>query len=91
MLSRLDKRSLVITPREPLSALPSSLSEIDASLTKDGTLSIQYRSGKDSISDLLATVKSAGISIADLRTEEPDLEDVFMALTYDSKSISPAT
>ena len=84
MLSRLDKRSLVITPREPLSALPSSLSEIDASLTKDGTLSIQYRSGKDSISDLLATVKSAGISIADLRTEEPDLEDVFMALTYDS-------
>ncbi len=84
MLSRLDKRSLVITPREPLGQLPSSLSDIDASLTKDGTLSIQYRSGKDSISDLLAKVKSAGISIADLRTEEPDLEDVFMALTYDS-------
>jgi ABC-2 type transport system ATP-binding protein len=33
---------------------------------------------------MLAKVKAAGISIADLRTEEPDLEDVFMALTYDS-------
>ena len=84
MLARLDKRSLVITPRETLSALPAKLASLNAELASNGTLSISYRSGTDSISDMLAKVKAAGISIADLRTEEPDLEDVFMALTYNS-------
>lgn len=84
MLARLDKRKLVITPRERLTALPAKLSGLEAELSSNGALSISYRSGTDSISGLLAKVKAAGISIADLRTEEPDLEDVFMALTYDS-------
>ena len=84
MLARLDKRTLVITPREPLSALPAKLAGLEAELSGNSAISITYRSGTDSISGLLAKVKAAGISIADLRTEEPDLEDVFMALTYDS-------
>ena len=84
MLARLDKRTLVITPRETLTTLPSKLSGLDAALSSNGAVSINYRSGTDSISDMLAKVKAAGISIADLRTEEPDLEDVFMALTYNS-------
>lgn len=84
MLARLDKRTLVITPKQALSAVPQSLSTLDASLAQNGALAINYRSGSESITDLLARVKKAGISIADLRTEEPDLEDVFMALTYDS-------
>jgi len=32
----------------------------------------------------LSQFKKAGLSIGDLRTEEPDLEDVFMALTYNT-------
>jgi len=84
MLARLDKRTLVITPREALSTMPVKLSALDAEILDSGALAITYRSGTDSISGLLAKVKAAGISIADLRTEEPDLEDVFMALTYDS-------
>lgn len=84
MLARLDKRKLVITPRETLTALPPKLSGLNAELSSNGAISISYRSGTDSISGMLAKVKAAGISIADLRTEEPDLEDVFMALTYDS-------
>lgn len=84
MLARLDKRTLVITPKQALSAVPQSLSALDAALAPNGTLAINYRSGTESIAGLLTRVKEAGISIADLRTEEPDLEDVFMALTYDS-------
>ena len=84
MLSRLDKRKLIIVPTEKLEALPSELSSLDADVTADGNLTINYRSGTDSISGLLNQVKRAGLSINDLRTEEPDLEDVFMALTYAS-------
>ena len=84
LLSRLDKRTLVITPKTPVTDVPKTLQSLDVTLSKDGNLAIDYRSGKDSISDMLNRVKSAGVSIADLRTEEPDLEDVFMALTYDT-------
>lgn len=83
LLSRLDKRTLVITPTEVIDAIPESIKNMDVTLLDNGALSINYRSGKDSISGMLNQVKAAGLSIADLRTEEPDLEDVFMALTYD--------
>ncbi|MEP3889550.1 MAG: ABC transporter ATP-binding protein [Hellea sp.] len=82
LMSRLDKRTLVITPMEPITTLPSELRGLDASLNESGQIAIHYRSGTDSISAMLAKVKTAGISILDLRTEEPDLEDVFLSLTY---------
>jgi len=84
LLSRLDKRKLIIVPTEKLDALPAKLSALDAEVSDDGSLIITYRSGTDSISGMLKQVKAAGLSISDLRTEEPDLEDVFMALTYAS-------
>jgi len=84
LLSRLDKRKLVITPNETLSSVPSDLQDLDAAIGEDGSLVISYRAGTDSISGLLARFKASGLSIGDLRTEEPDLEDVFMALTYDT-------
>ena len=84
LLSRLDKRTLVITPAQKIKALPQDLSDLDAALTPEGQLAIHYRSGTDSISGLLGQVKAAGLSIGELRTEEPDLEDVFLSLTYAS-------
>lgn len=86
LLSRLDKRKLVITPTEKVDVIPDGLSKLDVELLDNGNLSISYRMGKDSISGMLNQVKAAGLSIGDLRTEEPDLEDVFMALTYDRDS-----
>lgn len=82
LMSRLDKRTLLITPTETLTELPNTLSGLEASLNKDGQIAINYRSGTDSISAMLGQVKAAGLSILDLRTEEPDLEDVFLSLTY---------
>jgi len=84
MLSKLDARTLLITPTETLTSLPNGLTDLDASLNSDGQIAITYRAGTDSVTDMLNRVKAAGLSIGDLRTEEPDLEDVFMALTYDS-------
>ena len=82
LLSRLDKKVLRISPSESLSALPDALSDLNAKLAPDGQIVIEYRSGTDTIMGMLNRVREAGIAIADLRTEEADLEDVFMALTY---------
>lgn len=82
LLSRLDKRKLVITPTESVNAIPKALSDLDVTREDNGDIVISYRAGTDSISGLLNRFKESGLSIGDLRTEEPDLEDVFMALTY---------
>jgi len=83
LLKRLDQKTLVITPTKPRKTLPKGLSDLDCTLRDDGTIAIDYRTRQTSIADLLAQVRAAKINIADLRTEQPDLEDVFMALTYD--------
>ena len=83
LLNRLDQKTLVITPTKARKTIPAGLKNLDCTLRTDGTLAISYRTKQSSIGDLLAQVKAAKVSIADLRTEQPDLEDVFMALTYD--------
>ena len=83
LLSRMDKRMLVITLTQALSEVPASLSDLGAEL-EDGNLVITYQKGTDSVTGLLNRVKEAGLSIDDLRTDQPDLEDVFLQLTYGS-------
>ena len=83
MLSRMDRRMLVITPVGTLTDVPGTLSDLDASVD-DGKLVIQYQKGRDSVTALMNRVKEAGLSIDDLRTDQPDLEDVFLELTYGS-------
>ena len=82
LLSRMDQRRLVITPETGIEAIPAPLCALDAELTATGDLAINFK-GEQAVTSLIEQVKSAGIHIADLRTEQPDLEDVFMALTYD--------
>jgi ABC-2 type transport system ATP-binding protein len=86
LMSRLDKRTLLINPSSPLIEVPSKLKEFDISINKDGVIAINYESRINSISSILDKVKEAGILITDLKTEQPDLEDVFLSLTYSSKS-----
>jgi ABC-2 type transport system ATP-binding protein len=86
LLKRLDQKTLVITPTRERNTIPASLSKLECTLRDDGTIAIDYRTRQTSIADLLAQIKAAKINIADLRTEQPDLEDVFMALTYDRDS-----
>jgi ABC-2 type transport system ATP-binding protein len=83
LLSRLDQRTLIVSPETELTALPQSLTPLDASLKPNGDIAINYRSGTTRVTALIEQIRSSGIAIADLRTEQPDLEDVFMSLTYD--------
>ena len=81
LLSRLDQRLLKITPKEALSQVPSDLSDLDVSLSEGGVLNITFRSTETGIGRLLERVREAGIGVADLATEQPNLEDVFVAMT----------
>ncbi|MEL7110395.1 MAG: ABC transporter ATP-binding protein [Pseudomonadota bacterium] len=84
LLSRLDQRLLKITPKDTLSALPDALSDLSAELSSDGVLNITFRSSETGIGRLLERVREAGIGVADLSTEQPNLEDVFVAMTTEN-------
>ncbi|MBO9445891.1 ABC transporter ATP-binding protein [Ruegeria sp. R14_0] len=80
LLSRMDSRTMVIVPDGPVVDLPAS-DGVDAALRDDGNLVLQYRSAQTSAEQVLESVRTANIRIRDVRTEEADLEDVFLALT----------
>ncbi len=48
---------------------------------RDGERMVVYGRGDRLVSDVVNAAESAGASLRDLRTEEPDLEDVFLRLT----------
>ncbi len=81
LLKRLNHKTLVIQPETPLTAAPAALADLGATLRADGALAITYEPGVQAVGALIQRVAAAGASIADLRTEEPDLQDVFLALT----------
>ncbi len=53
-------------------------------LTKDGRLAIDFKSNEAGIEAVLTAVRNAGVGLKDLSIREPDLEDVFLALTYEA-------
>ncbi len=80
LLSQLDAKTLVITPDAP-TTLPVLPNAVTGQLRENGTLAFTYKTSQTRADDVLDVIKSAGISIKDVRTEDPDLEDVFLDLT----------
>jgi ABC-2 type transport system ATP-binding protein len=50
-------------------------------IERDGERLVVYGRGDRLVSDVVNAAQSAGADLRDLRTEEPDLEDVFLRLT----------
>ncbi|MBX7249989.1 MAG: ABC transporter ATP-binding protein [Caulobacteraceae bacterium] len=90
LLGRLDTRSVVVTPDEPLKRAPS-LNGFDTRLRENGAFSVTYKLGQSSVEQVLAAVRGAGLTIRDIVTEDPDLEDVFLALTYGDPNAADPT
>ena len=80
LLGRLDSKTLVIIPDtdSPLPALPAGIS---GEKRPDGALAFTYQTGTTPAEHVLSLVREAGITIRDVKTQEADLEDVFLALT----------
>ena len=89
LLRRLDTRNVVVTPEEPLASLPK-VAGFEVTPRGDSFV-VAYKTGQSSVEQVLAAVRAAGVRIKDIATEDPDLEDVFVALTYGDKSQTDPT
>ncbi|HEX2558579.1 ABC transporter ATP-binding protein [Phenylobacterium sp.] len=81
LLSRLDTRHVIVTPLEPVERAPE-LAGFQTALRPSGGFSVSYKTGESSVEQVLAAIRASGLHIKDIATEDPDLEDVFLALTY---------
>ncbi|TDL89067.1 ABC transporter ATP-binding protein [Meridianimarinicoccus aquatilis] len=81
LLGRLDAKTLVITPEAEPSHLPT-IEGVKISQRPGGKIAFDFNRSATTPGAILDAVRDAGISLRDVATEEPDLEDVFLALTH---------
>jgi len=81
LLARLDDKCMTITVDHTLDRVPPELSGLHAELAAPNRLNISYQPSRTSAGQIIQAVNAAGLTIADLSTEETDLEDIFLQLT----------
>jgi ABC-2 type transport system ATP-binding protein len=81
LLRRMDTRNVIVTPEAPMTKTPI-LPGFETRLLNSGGFAVTYRTGQSSVEQVLAAIRQAGVHIKDISTEDPDLEDVFLSLTY---------
>lgn len=81
LVARLDQKTVAIRVDGEVGELPQSLREMGAEVDMLGRIAFTYRPSQQSIGWLLGAVTGAGYGIADISTEESDLEDVFLSIT----------
>ena len=76
---------LTVYYRCPPTALPESLAA-RVLVREDHYLELRFEKGGDSIIEILDALRASGAEVIDLKTEEADLEDVFVALLRSDRS-----
>jgi ABC-2 type transport system ATP-binding protein len=80
LLRRLDSKELQVQLCEPLERVPEVLQPFEPELKGD-RLVFRYRTSQSPVADILDAMSRAGVRVQDIRTEEADLEDIFLQLT----------
>ena len=81
LLNKINTKVLIIHPDKNLNEIPSFPSFIVSSLRADGALELSFDKTVVSTEEVLDICRSSKVSIRDIATSEPDLEDVFKLAT----------
>ena len=80
LLGQITAKTLVITPASAPGSLPDQPG-LTVEQRRDGTLAFSYNASDTSAEQVLDLAKRAGLTIRDVRTEQADLQEVFLELT----------
>jgi len=84
LLAGAGSKDMVVRLDETLRAVPEALAGLNVTFG-EGELRINFSPDDLKAEDILGRISSANLRIADISIEEPDLEDVFLALTSPAK------
>jgi ABC-2 type transport system ATP-binding protein len=81
LLSRLDAKEVTLSLTADPDPLPPVLAALGFERAAPARLRLRYQPSSTELGPLLASVSAAGFGIVDLRTEETNLQDIFLQLT----------
>ena len=81
LVSKAQEKAVVVTFDRDIAQVPANACFENIALIDERTLEITYRKDKVNAGQVLASLTSEGLSIVDVSTRDPDLEDVFLSLT----------
>ena len=87
LLRQLDNKSVTFILSQPLTVIPAALARFHPTLPQPTELHFNYRPSSPAMMEILDAARSCSLPIADIRTEEVDLEDIFLQLT---RALAPA-
>ena len=81
LMGSFDGKTLVVQPDGPPPANIALPEGVTLENRADGSLALGYSRKRHNVGAILSALSAAGVGITDIATEEPHLEDVFLALT----------
>jgi ABC-2 type transport system ATP-binding protein len=91
LLRRLDSKELQVQLCRPLDGVPEALAAFEPEHPAPDRLVFRYRTSQSPVADILDALSGAGLRVQDIRTEEADLEDIFLQLTRGAHQQTGAT
>ena len=81
LLARMDGKTLVVEPAGPAPSHIALPDGVTMETRADGRLAFTYHRNQTSAGAILDTIRAAGLEVRDVASEQPGLEEVFVALT----------
>ncbi len=81
LMAQASGRRIVVTVDQDIAAVPIGLAGFQAEIRGQRQVAVAYDQRTAQAGKILTVLNDAGFGIADVSTEEADLEDVFLALT----------
>jgi ABC-2 type transport system ATP-binding protein len=80
LVERAQEKAVVVTFDQDIAKVPANDRFQDITLVDERTLEIIYRKDQMNAGQVLAVLAAEGLSVVDVSTRDPDLEDVFLSL-----------
>jgi len=80
LVARTQEKAVVVTFDQDIAKVPDNPFFEDIALIDERTLEIKFRKDKVNAGQVLTALAAEGLSIVDVSTRDPDLEDVFLSL-----------
>jgi ABC-2 type transport system ATP-binding protein len=84
LVAKAQEKAVVVTFDRDIAEVPANACFDNIALLDERTLEITYRKDRVNAGQVLTALAAEGLSIVDVRTREPDLEDVFLSLTQEA-------
>jgi ABC-2 type transport system ATP-binding protein len=80
LVAKAQEKAVVVTFDSDISEVPTNSAFQNIQLIDERTLEITYRKDQVNAGQVLSSLAAEGLSIVDVSTRDPDLEDVFLSL-----------